>query len=92
MLVIKIQLHSFVDLITNSSTELFTVKADKSVDIIKDMIYERCIGDHDKDWLDAELSVYWNEDKTQIIIYSFLNEPAWFTDFIYKHFTVIFHD
>lgn len=93
MFLIKIQLHSFIDLITNSSTELFIVKADKTVDTIKDMIYERCEGDREKDWYDAELDIYANDDdETQITIYSFLNGPHWLEEFIYKHFTVISHD
>lgn len=92
MLRIKIQPHSFVDLITNSSTELFTIKADRSVWIVRDMIYEQCRSDRDKDWFDAELRVYENDDETQITIYSFLNDPHWLEEFIYKNFTVISHD
>ena len=35
---IKINIHSFVDLITNSSTELFVLDTDKSLDVVKDIL------------------------------------------------------
>ena len=38
--VLVINLHSFIDVITNSSTELFVIDADKSIEMIKDILKE----------------------------------------------------
>ena len=37
---VTINVHSMVDLITNSSTELFVLDTEKSVDVIKDILQE----------------------------------------------------
>ena len=37
---IAINIHSMVDLITNSSTELFILDVEKSVDVVKDILQE----------------------------------------------------
>ena len=37
---VTINVHSMVDLITNSSTELFILDTEKSVDVIKDILQE----------------------------------------------------
>lgn len=37
-----IQTHSFVDLITNSSTELFVCQWDKTIDMVKELIQTYC--------------------------------------------------
>lgn len=39
--VIKIETHSFVDVITNSSTELFVCNTDKSVEMVKEILTEK---------------------------------------------------
>lgn len=39
-MIIKINPHSMVDLITNSSTEIFTIKTDKTAEVVKEMIDE----------------------------------------------------
>lgn len=38
---IAINIHSFVDVITNSSTELFVCNTDKSVDMVADILREK---------------------------------------------------
>ena len=38
--IIIINVHSFVDLITNSSTELFVLDVDKSLEVVKDILQE----------------------------------------------------
>lgn len=38
MFLIKIQPHSLVDLITNSSTEIFVIQTDKSVEVVREII------------------------------------------------------
>ena len=47
MMIFKINFHSFVDVITNSSTELFVIDTDKSLELIKEFLqdifdYEKC--------------------------------------------------
>jgi len=92
MLLIKIHPHSFVDLITNSSTELFVVNTHKSAYTVREMFREKCEKEDDLDWFDTELSIYSNDEEGSVTIYSFLNETDWFYNFIHKHFTVISHD
>lgn len=36
----KVEPHSLVDLITNSSTEIFTIQTNKTVEVVKEMIDE----------------------------------------------------
>jgi hypothetical protein len=35
-----INIHSFVDVITNSSTELFVCETDKALDVVKSLVYD----------------------------------------------------
>lgn len=91
MVQITINYHSFVNLITNSSTELFTVDTQTPIYVIEEMFDEKCKQTEEMKWFDFELSIYENPNGT-ITIYSFLNEPSWFEEFIYKNFTVISHD
>jgi len=44
---IKINIHSFVDLITNSSTELFVLDTNKSLEVVKDIL-QNLIDFHNK--------------------------------------------
>jgi len=37
---VKINFHSFVDVITNSSTELFVLDTDKSVEMVKELLQQ----------------------------------------------------
>jgi len=37
---LKVKIHSMVDLITNSSTELFVLDTDKSLEVVKDILQE----------------------------------------------------
>ena len=83
-----IKTHSFVDVITNSSTELFVCDTDKSVDTIKDLFREKCQETNDMDWYDTELYVT-ELDNGFIEIESWLNDPEWFHDFVNTNFTVI---
>lgn len=92
MSVIKIQLHSIVDLITNSSTELFTINTNISVYVIRDIFEEKCKLTNEMEWFEKELSINYGDKDGQVTIYSFLNDPDWFYDFIYENFTVISHD
>lgn len=80
--------HSFIDIITNSSMEIFICDNSKSVDFIKMMLRAKCEETGEMDWHDNELSVY-ELDDNEIEIYSFLNDPDWFCDFVYKNFNVI---
>ncbi len=40
MLILLSKPHSVVDIITNSSTEIFTIDDDRDLELIRDMIYE----------------------------------------------------
>ena len=39
-MILIINIHSFIDLITNSSTELFVLDTDKSLEVVKDILQE----------------------------------------------------
>lgn len=39
-IIIEVNPHSVVDLITNSSTEIFTIQTDKTVEVVREMIDE----------------------------------------------------
>jgi hypothetical protein len=79
--------HSSVDLITNSSTVIFTV-SNSYVNMIQDLIRHRCQTSDDMEWFDKWLTVIENEDGN-IEIESFINDPDWFCDFINDNFNVI---
>jgi len=79
--------HSSVDLITNSSTVIFTVN-DSSVDMIREIIFVKCQETDDLDWFERDLTVDELENNT-IEIYSFVNDPDWFCDFIKNNFNVV---
>jgi len=88
----KIKIHSAIDLITNSSTEIFTV--DNSIPrwSIYDILRAKATYHHDMEWFDKELSIYEDNEENTIVINSFLNDPDWFCDFIHETFNVLKHD
>lgn len=82
--------HSFIDLITNSSTELFIVSTAKSVFTIQEMLRDLCVSEDDKEWYYGDLRV--TQEGEDVRIFSFLNSPDWFVDFIESNFTIISYD
>jgi hypothetical protein len=80
--------HSYVDLITNSSTEIFTLDNSKSEDTVREILKMMCQSEYDLEWFERELRVSTNENGT-IEVYSFLNSPDWFCDFVEKTFNVV---
>jgi hypothetical protein len=87
----KIKIHSCVDLITNSSTEIFTVKSRLSVSTIREMLRDMCKEEDDIEWYKAELTVTELADGF-IEITSWINDPEWLDEFIERHFKIIRHD
>lgn len=85
-----INIHSTVDLITNSSTEIFTFDSEHSEGTIRSMLYDLCKDNNDFDWYDKELRVT-DLGNGRIEIYSWLNEPDWIYDFI-KQFENLTHE
>ena len=90
MIKVKINVHSCIDIITNSSTEIYVVNSNIDIDILKAIFREKCVTTNEMDWYNSELSIYRNEDDT-ITIYSFLNAPDWFNDFV-EMFKVVSYD
>jgi hypothetical protein len=82
-----IKIHSFIELITNSSTEIFTL-SEESEHMVRDILKKEAERNGDLDWFNEEVTVSTNEDGT-IEIYSFLNDPEWFRDFVKNTFNVI---
>lgn len=85
---IVIDTHSFIDVITNSSTEIFVCKTDKSVEMIQDLFREICEKHGDMDWYHNELRIS-ELDDGKIQIMSWLNDPDWFIGYVKATFTVI---
>lgn len=90
-----LKLHSIVDLITNSSTEIFILDTNKTAELVYELIKEKCKESndlYDLDWCTkGELSVTQTSENT-VKIFSWLNEPDWLQDWLYENFTVISHD
>lgn len=83
-------LHSVIDVITNSSTEIFTFDTDLSEILIRDMLREKCEETDEMDWFNNELTVT-QLDNNRIELYSFLNEPDWIYDWL-KQFENLSYD
>ncbi len=90
MIKVKVSVHSCIDIITNSSTEIYVVDSNIDIDILKGIFKEKCVATNEMDWYNSELSIYRNEDST-ITIYSFLNAPDWFNSFV-EIFKVVSYD
>ena len=82
--------HSRVELITNSSTVIFTVQGSLRNNVLE-ILELKCQQTDDMDWFNSELTVSDNDDGT-VEIYSFLNDPCWFCDFVNSHFNIIKSD
>jgi len=84
---INIKLHSIVDLITNSSTEIFTVSDDNGEHFIKELLRKEASKYDDLEWFENDVNITTNDDGS-IEIYSSINDPEWFNEFMYKNFNV----
>ena len=86
--------HSVIDLITNSSMEMFLVEGNVSINAIDEMLHDKCENSEDPfdmEWYNNELSIY-EDGRGNIEVHSFLNEPDWLYDFMYSTFKVIEYD
>ena len=83
-----IKVHSTIDYITNSSSEIFTISNEMGVDSVREIIRNKCEVEGDLEWFESEVSIN-SIDDDNIEIYSFLNDPDWFNDFVEETFNVI---
>lgn len=71
-----ISIHSVVDLITNSSTEIFLIDQPKEkLDLFYEIVEAICVSPNEIDWLNRECQITWDEEECAIRLYSFLNMP-----------------
>lgn len=69
-----IKIHSFVDIITNSSTSIFVVNTDKTLEVVDELIKYECEKAKELDWYNSgDYKIYYEDNK--LIVYSFLNLP-----------------
>lgn len=66
-----INTHSFVDVITNSSTEIFICDGSKSAEMMTLLLREKCEQTNNMDQFNRELTI--SGHKEGVEIYSFLN-------------------
>jgi len=83
-----INIHSFVDVITNSSTEIYVCSSIRSENYIKELFREKCEATGEIDWYNHELSIT-SLEGGNVEIYSWLNDPDWFHEFVRDTFTVV---
>lgn len=76
--------HSAVDLITNSSTEIFIIK-NATENIIKTLVGMACTFHNELDWFqkEAEFSTL---DDGSVQIYSVINGPEWLEEYLQQFF------
>ena len=98
--VIFIKLHSVIDLITNSSTELFIVDASKTEGILKEML-EFIINEGNSGYTETTIELLENYryksdfiipedlDQTQIYVMDIDHSDGFLEKFITKYFTII---
>jgi hypothetical protein len=75
-----ISVHSMIDIITNSSTEIFIFDADKELEIVRELVYEKekefpneynhkLSVDYCEDWhLQRMTGYYWDDDEQEMAI------------------------
>lgn len=74
---ISIKVHSVIDVITNSSTELFIIESDyrTSLKMITTVIETICREIGHMKWFHEEFRIAYNEEYDTIEIFSWLNLP-----------------
>jgi hypothetical protein len=83
-----IKIHSTVELITNSSTEIFTLAKEHDAFYVKEILRLKAKEEGDLEWFESNVTVSTIDNGT-VEVYSKLNDPDWFNDFVEKYFNVI---
>jgi len=83
-----IKFHSVIDVITNSSQEMFVIRKEKELDIVDAVIKYKCekLGEFAIEWYNREYTISYNEYRDTIEIDSFLNMPDEIRELITDYF------